>query len=324
MLCQCYSLGTPLAPPEVLTGGFHHRMWGLSTNEGRFAVKQLAADLDVHSAGTLQRFELTEAAARQFSNHGIPAVAALQLEERFVRVIGSSAYLVYPRVEAIALHRDAIGRSHGARVAEIFAAMHQARVTIPGLPDENYSVMDAARLETLVQFAHSRNASRSAELEGRLPVFLGWIDKQSKAAAFLSSNTVVSHGDLDHKNVLWSASGEAFVIDWESARWLNPTHEIVLEALDWSGITLDFNEQLFDHIVSVYLKSGGTGEFDEVEAALDCVLGDWLNWLMYNLGRSIDMDHEEQRRIGSEQVDHALATLLRLERLVPRLLAKIK
>ena len=308
----------------MVTGGLHHRMWGLATSEGRFAVKQLAADLDLQLADTVRHFELTENVASQFASRGIPAVAALNKRGRFLHVVDSNGYLVYPWVEASALHREQIDRTHVACVAEMFAAMHQANVEVPGLSGEEYAVMDHETLEVLVSFAHSRNASRVLELEQQLPVFRQIIRKQGNAAAFLAANTRVSHGDLDHKNVLWSPSDQPFIIDWESARRLNPTHEIVLEALDWAGITLDFKEDLFDHIVSVYLRAGGTGELDEVEAAFDCVLGDWLNWLMYNLGRSIDMEDEQQRRIGNEQVDHALATLLRLDRLVPRLLAKLR
>lgn len=321
-LCRQCGLGKPLAAPEVVHGGFHHRMWGVTTSRGRFAVKQLAVDLDLHHADTIKHFELTETVASRFADLGIPAVAALNQQGRFLQIIDSAGYLVYPWIQARSLQREKIERKHVARIAKIFAAMHGAEVDVPGLSGEEFAVMDESSLEALVQFAHSRNSSRVRELEEQLPVFRQIIHNHTKAAASLSANTLVSHGDLDHKNVLWSAE-QLFVIDWESARRLNPTHEIVLEALDWSGITLDFNEDLFDHMVSVYLGAGGKADLTELEAAFHCVLGDWLNWLMYNLGRSIDMDDEQQRRIGGEQVDHALATLLRLQRLTPRLLAKL-
>ncbi|RLA48946.1 MAG: hypothetical protein DRQ97_02350 [Gammaproteobacteria bacterium] len=34
---------------------------------------------------------------------------------------------------------------------------------------------------------------------------------------------MISHGDLDHKNGLWDASGKPTIIDWESAIKLDPT-----------------------------------------------------------------------------------------------------
>jgi thiamine kinase-like enzyme len=298
-------------------------MWHLGTTEGLFAVKQLSADLDANDPSTKKHFEATEAVAAEFLSKGIPAIGAIKGQGYYLHIVEDAGYLVYPWVEAKALHREAINSYHVEKVAQIFSEMHSAELNVPGLEDEGFSVMEEQNLITLVQFAHSRNSSRVAELESHLDRFREMISRHGQAVEHLCKRTVISHGDLDHKNVLWTHSDAPLVIDWESARWLNPTHEIVLEALDWSGITLDFNESLFDHLISSYLQAGGIGSFDEVEAALHCVLGDWLNWLMYNVGRSIDMQDAQQRRIGTEQLDHALSTLLRLERLLPRLLSKV-
>lgn len=57
----------------------------------------------------------------------------------------------------------------------------------------------------------------------------------------LKRKCIVSHGDLDKKNVLWDHSDAPILIDWECTRKLNPTHEIVNACLDWSGITMQFN-----------------------------------------------------------------------------------
>ncbi|TDG15762.1 aminoglycoside phosphotransferase family protein [Seongchinamella unica] len=322
-LCDTLQLGFPLSTPEPVSGGLHHSMWRLETAGGCYAIKQLSADLDPRDEPTARHFELSESVAARFSHCDIPAVVALQQEGRYLQLIDASGYLVYPWVEARALHREDIDCRHAEQVAELFAAMHRADLDVPGLAGEEYAVLSEDRLHTLVHFAHRRNSSRAAELERGTSLFLRLINRHEQAAGFLSQHTVVSHGDMDHKNVLWTGDDQPLIIDWESAHRLNPTHEIVLESLDWSGITLDFSEYRFDQMLSAYLRAGGRGSVDEVEAALHCVQGDWLNWLMYNVGRSIDIEDSRQRQIGSEQVDLALATLWRLERLVPGLLARL-
>lgn len=322
-LCDLYALGSALNAPTSVTGGLHHTMWKLDTAKASFAVKQLAADLDANQESVVRHFESTEAVATEFAKQGIPAVHALECRGHFLQVIDGAGYLVYPWVEARALHREAIDLQHVGKVAQVFAALHQVDVNMEGLDGEDASVLKNEQLLALVEFAHSRNSSRASELEQLLPLFGQMIERHAEATRFLAGNTRISHGDMDHKNVLWTENDSPLVIDWESAHRLNPTHEIVLEALDWSGITLDFNEQIFDHFIATYLRAGGVGSFVEVEAAFHCVLGDWLNWLMYNVGRSIDMDDEQQRQIGTEQLDHALATILRLQKWVPRLLAKV-
>lgn len=323
LLCETLSLGSPLRPPVAVTGGFHHTMWRLGTTEGCYAVKQLSADINPNAKVNAIHFETTETVARQFAARGVPAICALQKDGQVLQCIDETGYLVYPWVDAKALHRADIDREHVEVIATIFAEMHQSGLDVPDLQEQFFEVHPEEKLTALVEFARSRNSSRAAELTEHLPMFLQQIARQQQAVEYLSGRRVVSHGDLDHKNVLWNELDEPLIIDWESARKLNPTHEVVLEALDWSGITLDFNEAIFDCFVSAYLKSGGTGSFDEVEAACHCVMGDWVNWLMYNVGRSIDIEEPEQRRVGIEQVDHSLATLLRLERIVPRLLAKL-
>ena len=68
----------------------------------------------------------------------------------------------------------------------------------------------------------------------------------------------MSHGDLDQKNVLWDANDVPILIDWESARRLNPLCEIVNASLDWSGITTShFDEALFTQMLKVYQAESG-------------------------------------------------------------------
>jgi thiamine kinase-like enzyme len=143
--------------------------------------------------------------------------------------------------------------------------------------------------------------------------------RQQEAREILSQCAVISHGDLDQKNVLWSAGGEPILIDWESARRMNPTHEAILVALDWSGITTGFEFPLFEKFMTAYRHAGGLVDNDALQSAFDCVQGDWLNWLMFNVGRSFDLEDTERRSLGAEQVDLALSTLLRLDRLMPKL-----
>ena len=130
---------------------------------------------------------------------------------------------------------------------------------------------------------------------------------------------VISHGDLDHKNVLWDASGNALLIDWESARHINPTYETLLEALDWSGITAHFHTRPYERFLERYISADGILCADSIPAAFSAILGAWVNWMMYNVGRAAGLEGLRQRALGSEQVDLALATLLRLEKQVPRL-----
>lgn len=106
-------------------------------------------------------------------------------------------------------------------------------------------------------------------LHQQLPACLKIAAAQSTAVQILQKRIVVSHGDLDHKNVLWDKSGHPIVIDWEFARKLNPTYEELLEGLDWSGITLSFEHGLFKGFLASYVQAGGVIDSTSIQANLE-------------------------------------------------------
>ena len=54
---------------------------------------------------------------------------------------------------------------------------------------------------------------------------------------------------------------------------------------------------------------------------ISSVLGHWTDWLMYNVGRSIDPQDSELRATGAEQVKLCLVTVSRLQNLAEDMLS---
>ena len=320
-LCTELDLGQPRGRIIPVYGGFHHRMWRLDADAGSFAVKQLSPDTEFSNPAVRGHINHTEAAAAAFAGAGIPAVVALCRGERFLHLLDDTGYLVYPWTDAKARGKNDIAQKQAGCVAGIMAKMHRAGVQVPGLPTAQYDTHSEEKIAALVEWAVQRNVRDARELESRLPSMLEVVRLQNDAIRILRKHLVISHGDLDHKNVLWSDSGEPLLIDWESVRWLNPTYELILEALDWSGITGNFSPRSFAGFLGAYRKAGGVVDGEAVDASISCIFGDWLNWLMYNVGRAMDTSSSTEHSVGSEQVDLAFSTLLRMERQLPRLLA---
>lgn len=100
-------------------------------------------------------------------------------------------------------------------------------------------------------------------------------------------------------------------MDWESARKLNPTYEIVNAGLDWRGITGEFNQNLFKSIIDAHQHAGGIIDNVSFEASFYGVLGNWINWPVYNIECSCSHNMSEQRIMGIEQVLQVLPTINR-------------
>ena len=318
-LCELLDLGSPAGPPTPVSGGFHHRMWRLETRRGRFAIKQLADDLDLQDATTTEWVNATEITAREFAGHGIPALYSLAIGRQHLQLVDGVGYLVYPWTDAVACDKNGIGRKHRLTVAAILARIHQSDISVPELPEVPTIPLTAERVIDLVKLARQRNVRESRLLEERLDDLLETVRMQAPAWSVLQRDLVVSHGDLDHKNVLWDAGGRPLVIDWESARRLNPTYELLLEALDWGGITANFETTPFVTFLQAYLDAGGRIVAEEVAAVAEAIQCTWVEWLLYNVGRAAGLHDPQQRAVGLMQVDLSVSTLLRMEKLAPRL-----
>jgi len=294
-------------------------MWRLETQSGCFAVKQLADDMDMNDAATVAQINATEVTACEFSRHGIPALFSLHVERQHLQLLDAVGYLVYPWTSARACHRNGIEERHAVVVASTLAHMHHSDITVPELQDVPSFPVTAERVTDLVQLARQRNVRYSHILEDRLEDILRIVALHAPALERLAGHQVISHGDLDHKNILWDESGEPILIDWESARRLNPTYELLLEALDWGGITANFDARPFTTILRAYVDAGGVLVEDMIPAASDAIQGAWVSWLLYNVGRAVGLKDTHQRAIGSSQIDLVLSALLRMEKQKDRL-----
>ncbi len=319
-LCSLFDLGEVQGSVSAVPGGFHHAMWRLQTQHGCFAIKQLGSDMDMRDAATVAQLNATELTACEFSRHGIPSLYSLHLDRQHLQLLDDSGYLVYPWTNARACHRNGVQKHHAAIVAATLAHMHRSEIEVPELRDVPAFPVTAERVIELVGLARQRNVRYCDILEQRLEDILRIVAHHAPALERLATHQVISHGDLDHKNVLWDDAGEPLLIDWESARRLNPTYELLLEALDWGGITANFDARPFTTILQAYVDAGGVIDEDLIPAATDAIQGAWVSWLLYNVGRAIGFKDTHQRALGSSQVDLVVSTLLRMERQADRLI----
>ncbi|KTD24973.1 aminoglycoside phosphotransferase [Legionella lansingensis] len=302
----------PCELPKRVYGGLLHRMWYLEGRDSKFAIKQLNNDIKFTEELRFQ-YELTEEIAFQFSRHNIPAVHAIKTENNYLIFSEDEAFLAYPWIAAKALDKDAISEVHAIKIATVLAGIHGINLNVPELDSQEFDIHSNGKIISLINESLSQHLVFSEQLKDNQSAITKTNDLYQKAIPILQSNSVVSHGDLDQKNVLWDENDFPFLIDWESARKLNPTYEIINCALDWSGITTQlFNKSLFIKMLKAYAFAGGAINKDHLEAAFYGVLGNWLNWLIYNIERAFSSERE-QRDIGIQQVFQVLPTILRVK-----------
>ena len=220
-------------------------MWRLQTAEGQFAVKQLAPDTDLDDPSVRHRFNASEAVAEAFAGHGVPAVFSRSAGGEYLQLLDGTGYLVHPWRDAAAVPLGRVSEQRALEVAGILARMHALALDGPLPHRHDHDVPLEENIELLVDFAQGFHIRLAGTLRRALPSFREIARRQAAAIRVLDRRRVISHGDLDQKNVLWDAGGDPWLIDWESARRLNPGYEALLQALNWSGITRHFSPALF-------------------------------------------------------------------------------
>lgn len=295
-----FDLGDAITVPTRVYGGLLHKMWHLMTHKGLYALKQLSKDIDSINDQVIKNYEYSEQIASHFIANGIPGVCAISVLGKYLFTIDNTSYLVYPWVDAKALSKEEIKIAQALKIARLLAKMHLMDVKIAGMDEPQFDCHANEAISDLVRQSNDQQLPFVESLNKNVATLLKVNPCYFEAIKALKNDTIISHGDLDQKNVLWVNNNQPILIDWESARKLNPTYEIVNAALDWSGITKKFNKEEFNQMMSAYQEAGGDINNSIVEAALYGAIGNCINWMMYNLKRAITSKDSDQKKMGIE------------------------
>ncbi|MFC6230691.1 phosphotransferase [Paenibacillus allorhizosphaerae] len=100
------------------------------------------------------------------------------------------------------------------------------------------------------------------------PLLTKWKRQADEASERLLTRQVISHRDMDCKNVLWDRRHRPFIIDWEAAGCTNPLQELVNVALAWSGADTEaLDQERFEAVIESYVQTAGP-IVDDISAAL--------------------------------------------------------
>jgi Ser/Thr protein kinase RdoA (MazF antagonist) len=259
-------------------------------------------------------YRLTEHIAAAMVAHGVPAAAALQGEGNggTVQEIGDDTFLVYSWVDGETLSIKAVAPERNRLIGTILARMHSLpQQQFPELAPLHWESFSEDEWDMLTFQAADRDIPWAQQVRNALPLLNEWNRRYTEANAILSQTAVVSHRDLDQKNVLWRDVASPVVIDWEAAGLTNPTMDVVGAALAWSGQSTQLpQEDSFHALLEGYVSEGGVIH-DPGIVAMYGVIGNWLGWLLFNMHRSLgeSVNTEEERLLGIRETTSTLSTL---------------
>lgn len=304
-----YKIGNVVQEPSSISGGLMHKMFKVTTETNIYAVKWLNPSI-MQRNGVMENMINSELIANAFSEH-LPVIAALNIDGQNVLQSNNKYYMMFNWIEGTSVFPPLISEKHCYEIGSSLGKIHRLNVAIPEVKKDN----NESIIYNWQQFLVKGNELKAFWLDTYTKMvdkLIYWNTLINESNYKLSEFMVISHRDLDPKNVMWYHD-KPYFIDWEAAGYVNPYQEF-LEVLNyWTNNgkgELDKNK--FKILLNAYSEYMSIKTID-----WNCVLNSgyagMLGWLEYNLKRAlgIESSDEDEKELGAEQV---IGTIQELER----------
>lgn len=303
-------LGKLTSEPKEISGGFLHHMYKIETNDAVYAVKVLNPAI-MERKDAVNNFINSEIIAREAEKYGVNSVTAILEAGTPLRCVNGSYYLVYPWVNGCVRKFSDIDEEMCDTVGGILAQIHSiaaGELESTDMDQEklciNWPEYEAAIIEEDMPYAelYRKSVSRLQSLQ----------KKANAAMEHLRKNSI-GHRDLDPKNVMWDEKGVPWIIDWEAAGFVDPMQELAEMMISWAvDESGKIDRGRFRAVRDGYMKQSGK-VINIPVYAFDAVIEGKLNWLHYNMKRSLGMETADRQEqiLGIKETEHALKDLLK-------------
>ncbi|WMJ87418.1 phosphotransferase [Anaerocolumna sp. MB42-C2] len=304
-----YKLGNITEEPSSISGGLLHKMFKVTTETNKYAVKWLNPSI-MQRKGVMENMINSERIAYAFSKH-LPVIAALKIDNQIVLHSNQKYYMVFHWIEGTSVFPPFISEKHCYEIGSSLGKIHRLNIAIPEVKKHANESISYNWQQYLVK-GKELNVFWIDTYAAMVDKLIYWNTLSNESKAKLSEFMVISHGDLDPKNVMWHQD-KPYFIDWEAAGYVNPYQELIEVLNYWANNgNGEIDKVKFNILLNAYNESMSTKTVD-----WDCVLNSgyagMLGWLEYNLKRAlgIESNDEKEKKLGVEQV---IGTIKELER----------
>jgi len=318
-LCNILQLGEIVGVPEAILGGLLHKMYAIKTTKGKYAIKVLNPQI-MNRPVAMQHFIDSERIANIAANNNIPALPAKIINGSFMQEIDNQFYLVFDWINGKSLKSNEIDVANCERIGAILADIHMTDFSNLGIINDWSDDAQLTDWSYYLKRGQENNIEWAPQLLEIIDNLYGWSDLSNKSAKLLASDTVISHRDLDSKNVMWNQD-DPIIIDWESARYTNPMKELTETAIYWSeNKSGNIDKERFMAFISAYKIRYGTIQANWKMVLENGFIGK-LGWLEYSLKRSllIECTDEKEQQMGTAQALGTIKSIIRYADMISEL-----
>lgn len=285
-LCMNYNLGNLIDEPKFVTGGLMHKMYQVSTDQGEYAIKLLNHDI-MKRPEALTNMIHSELLSNALSNV-IPLVAAKTFHGRNIIEMDDSFFVVFDWLDGKSIFAPDISEYHCEQIGRVLGRIHATQVKIDAMV-ESHDIREEYKWNLFMEKAKTCNSEVISVLQENIADIMRWDRDVVTGLHEASQNQVISHRDLDPKNVMWK-NDAPYIIDWEAAGYVNPFQELIEVLNYWiSDETGKYDKAKFDALMQAYTENNNIYNVNW-DVILSCSFDGMLGWLEYNLKRALGME----------------------------------
>lgn len=307
-LCKALQLGNLTEEPVTVSGGLLHRMFSVNTTQGKYAVKALNPQIMLRLTA-FQHILRSERIANA-ANKSVPALSARRFNGNSLQELDDQFYLVFDWVDGKTLKPNEINTCHSEKIGTILADLHSIDFTDLSIAKDKSEKSEITDWNSYLKKGQETNAEWIELLSDNIDKLYSWNTKSNEAAQQLEKDMIISHRDLDSKNVMW-IQDEPVIIDWESAGYINPMQDLTETAIYWSeNANGEIDKNRFEAFICGYKKKRGNLQADW-RRVLENGFSGKLGWLEYSIKRSlwIECTDEKEQQLGTAQVTHTINSI---------------
>lgn len=303
--------GNKIISIDKIMGGLSHRIYKVITDKGAYAVKELNARI-MKRQEAYNNFVFSEKVANIAKQNGINAVDAIKIQNDIMKQIDNKYYMIFNWIDGKILEENEINMHHCKIMGEVLAKIHN--IDFNEIEDKNKKICEAENFEWsgYIKIAEEQNKRYAKLLKNSLDLLNEISLKINDALNYVNQNLIISHLDLDKKNIIWQGN-KPFIIDWESSGYVNPLIELAQVAWYWSGgdiTNIDYNK--YKAVVDTYKKSSKIEIDKNVEKYIYWDFNNEFTWLNYNLKRTLFLKNEyeeDEMKLIENEVTQSLVEI---------------
>ena len=292
-LCKFLSIGTLTSEPVHIYWGYSHKVYEVTTTQGKYAVKALNPQRQTSEDAVFTEKIVSIAAKR------VNAVPAKIFNGKIVQEIDGQLYLVFDWIEGDYYEYDDVTPKQSRIMGTVLADIHQTDFSALNLSGEVASRTRPVDWNFYLQKGIESSAAWVDLLKENIDMIQEYYAKAFEASNSLTDKNIISHRVLDPRHAIWQGD-TPYLVDWEDAGMVNPLYDFLNTAIHWSDHGSEKDKERFLAFAHGYNSKNKLSAVNWKNVLYKRYL-EPLDWLEFNLGRSLNCTDSEEKQIATGQ-----------------------